>query len=205
MHKLLDVVADHADTIVQILGAISVALLTYWLTTRSRDRADKEAAKATLENQADALIVAVADVRVAAAANRILWEGPASRGRSFLLALLAGAGGTARGRVAGGSDGLSFAIGLGEVAHLLSRERRAVNQAIATVREPLLLLATAAAPLQRHSDAAVAEATAAVMAAATDIENTAGVAAAVESFGQAVRAALQPPATRWARIRNRTR
>lgn len=42
-------------------------------------------------------------------------------------------------------------------------------------------------------------------AAATDIENTAGIEAAVESFGQAVRAALQPPATRWARIRSRTR
>ncbi|MEU0030646.1 hypothetical protein [Streptomyces sp. NPDC006335] len=209
MHQLMKGVSDHADAVAQFIGAFIIALFsalfTYWLTKRVRARADRQEERAALQVQADALGVAMADVRAAAIVNHTLWESPASRGRSFLLALLACAGGAARGRVAGGTDGLSFAIGMGEAALLLSRERRASNQAIAAVREPLLRLATAAAPLLRHPNAQVADAAEAVLAAASNIENHASSDVAVAAFGRAVRAALQPPPTLWARICHRLR
>ncbi|WP_157840640.1 hypothetical protein [Streptomyces leeuwenhoekii] len=95
------------------------------------------------------------ELQGAAAANRLLWEGPAERGRTFLLTALAFAGGAARARIAGGTDVQSGLVGFGRAAELLSRERVASKQIVAAVREPLTRAATAAAPLMRCSDPAV--------------------------------------------------
>lgn len=69
-------------------GAV-IAVLASWLTSRARTRQDQQAESGALRIQADAMTVAVAELQAAAAVNRLLWEGPAERGRSFLLAVLA--------------------------------------------------------------------------------------------------------------------
>ncbi|MFD4973618.1 hypothetical protein [Streptomyces sp. NPDC058424] len=66
-----------------------------------------------------------------AAASRLLWEGPAERGRTFLLTVLAFAGGAARARIAGETDVQSGLVGFGRTAKLLSRERVANKQSAA--------------------------------------------------------------------------
>ncbi|MEV5358640.1 hypothetical protein [Streptomyces sp. NPDC052693] len=195
------------DKLIDLLVNATVAFFAWRLTNLSRDRADRAAEKETLRMQADALTVAVLDLRHAAATNRILWEGPVERGRSFLLALMSYAGGVARAQALGASDRLALTAGMGNAAETLAGDRRATKEHVATVREPVLRLATAAAPLLRHQDATVAstaaELTAAVLAEA---EDTARVEAALTAFESAVRAALEPAPSRWRpRLRRRAR
>ncbi|MBD0844742.1 hypothetical protein [Streptomyces sp. TRM68416] len=162
------------------------------LTARARNRQDQQEEIGALRVQADALTVAVAELRGAAAANRLLWDGPAERARSFLLATLGFFGGAALARIAGGSDHLSAQVGMGQAADLLSRDRRASKQNAA---------AAAAAPLMRSTDAAVAATTEQLLNACGDVENTERLEAALEAFGQAVRAATAPRLSWWARRR----
>jgi cysteine sulfinate desulfinase/cysteine desulfurase-like protein len=179
----MDKLIELASTLVS--GAF-IAVLAAWLTNRSRNRQEQQAELGALRVQADALTVAVAELQGAAAANRLLWEGPAERARSFLLAVLAFAGGAARARIAGGTDNLSGLVGLGQAAELLSWDRRATKQTVAAVREPL---------------ARVAAATEQLLGACADVENTERLEAALEAFGQAVRAATAPRLSWCARRR----
>ncbi|MGY0071771.1 hypothetical protein ACWZEH_34500 (plasmid) [Streptomyces sp. QTS137] len=194
MEKLIELASTLAS------GAF-IAVLATWLTNRSRNRQEQQAEIGALRVQADAMTVAVAELQGAAAANRLLWEGPAERARSFLLAVLAFAGGAARARIAGGTDNLSGLVGLGQAAELLSWDRRATKQTVAAVREPLARAAAAAAPLMRYPDPAVAATTEQLLGACGDVENTAQLEAALEAFGQAVRAATAPRPSWWARRR----
>lgn len=154
-----------------------------------------------LRVQADAMTVAVTELQGAAAANRLLWDGPAERGRTFLLTVLAFAGGAACARIAGGTDAQSGLVGFGRAAELLSRERVASKQTAAAVREPLTRALTAAAPLMRCSGPAVVTATEQLLNALSDVENTARLEAALKTFGQAVNAATAPQQPWWARRR----
>ncbi|MFC8125455.1 hypothetical protein [Streptomyces sp. NPDC057302] len=199
MEKLIDL-ADSLANSALVSGAI-IAVLASWLTVRARNRQNQQSEIGALRVQADALTVALAELQGAAAANRLLWEGPAERARSFLLATFAFAGGAARARIAGGTDGLSMLSGLGHAAELLSWDRRATKQTVAAVREPLARVAAAAAPLMRYPDPAVAAATERLLNAAGDVENTARLEAALDVFGQAVRAATAPRLSWWARRR----
>jgi hypothetical protein len=204
--KTLHFFGGHAEKLLDLLIGVFLAYLGWWLANKSRDRADREAEKAALRGQADALIVAVVDLRHAAATNRILWEGPAERARSFLLALLAGAGGVARAQAFGGSERLNITAGLGSAAEMLAGDRRASKEHTARVREPILRLATAAAPLLRHTDASVATAANGLVTAAfAEVENPTRVEAALEAFEGAVRSVLQPSPSVWARLRGRFR
>ncbi|MFI9052437.1 hypothetical protein [Streptomyces sp. NPDC053427] len=206
MNKFMHFLGENADKLLDLLIGLGLAYFGWWLANKSRDRADREAEKATLRAQADALTVAVLDIRHAAATSRILWEGPAERGRSFLLAALAYAGGAAHAQAAGGSDRLSLTAGLGNAAEILAGDRRASKEHTATVREPLLRLATAAAPLLRHPDADVATAANELAdAALTETENATRIEAGLGAFERAVRAALQPQPSVWARLRRRAR
>jgi hypothetical protein len=184
-----------------LLSGAFIAVLAARLTNRSRNRQEQQTEIGALRVQADALTVAVAELQGAAAANRLLWEGPAERARSFLLAVLAFAGGAARARIAGGTDNLSGLVGLGQAAELLSWDRRATKQTVAAVREPLTRVAAAAAPLMRHPDPAVAAATEQLLNACGDMENTARLETALEAFGQAVRTATAPRPSWCARRR----
>lgn len=183
-----------------VSGAV-VAVLASWLTNRARNRQDQQEEIGALRVQADAMTVAVAELQGAAAANRLLWEGAAERARSFLLATLAYFGGAARARIAGGTDLQSGLVGMGQAAELLSRDRRASKQNAAAVREPLTRVATAAATLMHSTDAAVAATTEHLLNACGDVENTERLEAAMEAFGQAVRAATAPRLSWWARRR----
>ncbi|MFG3132967.1 hypothetical protein ACGFZU_35365 [Streptomyces tendae] len=195
------------DKLIDLLVNATIAFFAWRLTNLSRDRADRAAEKESLRTQADALTVAVLDLRHAAATNRILWEGPAERGRSFLLALMSYAGGVARAQALGASDRLALTAGMGNAAETLAGDRRATKQHVATVREPVLRLATAAAPLLRHQDATVASTAAELTTAAlAEGEDTARVEAALTAFESAVRAALEPAPSRWRpRLRRRAR
>ncbi|MEU6557317.1 hypothetical protein ABZ915_44935 [Streptomyces sp. NPDC046915] len=183
-----------------VSGAV-IAVLASWLTNRARNRQDQQEEIGALRVQADAMTVAVAELQGAAAANRLLWEGPAERARSFLLATLAYFGGAARARIAGGTDVQSGLVGMGQAAELLSRDRRASKQNAAAVREPLTRVAAAAAPLMRSPAPAVASATEQLLNACGDVENTERLEAALEAFGRAVRAATAPRLSWWARRR----
>ncbi|MEU9594223.1 hypothetical protein AB0D84_31515 [Streptomyces sp. NPDC048193] len=68
----------------KLIDLLVIATIAWRLTNLSRDRADRAdraAEKGSLRTQADALIVAVLDLRHAAAVNRILWEWHANRVR----------------------------------------------------------------------------------------------------------------------------
>ncbi|MCX0241815.1 hypothetical protein [Streptomyces drozdowiczii] len=194
----MDKLIELASTLVS--GAF-IAVLAAWLTNRSRNRQEQQAEIGALRVQADAMTVAVMELQSAATTNRLLWEGPAERGRTFLLAVLAFTGGAARARGAGGTDVLSGLVGFGRAAELLSRERVASKQTVAAVREPLTRAATAAAPLMRSSDPAVVTATEQLLNALSDVENTARLEAALEAFGRAVNAATAPQQSWWIRRR----
>ncbi|MFJ3198617.1 hypothetical protein ACIPJQ_39015 [Streptomyces griseoviridis] len=187
-----------------VSGAV-IAVLASWLTGRTRTRQDRQAEIGALRVQADAMTVAVVEVQAVVAANRLLWEGPAERGRMLLVALMTAAGGAARARIAGGTDALSIWAGFGRAAEVLSRERLVAKQNVAIVREPLTRAATAASPLMRCFDPAVVTATEQLLAALPEVENTARLETAMETFGRAVSAATTPRSWR-ARLRpGRTR
>jgi len=194
----MDKLIELASTLVS--GAV-IAVLASWLTNRARNHQEQQAEIGALRVQADAMTVAVMELQGAAAANRLLWEGPAERGRTFLLAVLAFAGGAARAQVAGGSDVQSGLVGFGRAAELLSRERVASKQTVAAVREPLTRAATAAAPLMRCSDPTVVTTTEQLLNALSNVEDTARLEAALEAFGRAVNAATAPQLSWWARRR----
>ncbi|MCX4587715.1 hypothetical protein OOK40_32750 [Streptomyces sp. NBC_01481] len=188
------------EALVATATAMPVAVLSWWLTNKSRDQADAKAERATLEAQADALILAVADLKATATTNHILWEGPVEQWRSFLLACLAAAGGYSRARLTGrGSDRLWGAAGLAAAGRSLSQDRRDAKLATAGVTASAHRLAAAAVPLLRHPDRDLATATRRLVEAAHDVRNPAQVDAAGEAFGQAVSAALSPPPSRWRR------
>lgn len=194
----MDKLIELASTLVS--GAV-IAVLVAWLTNRSRSRQEQQAEIGALRVQADAMTVAVMELRGAAVANRLLWEGTAERGRTFLLTLLAFAGGAARARIAGGTDAQSGLVGFGRAAELLSRERVASKQIVAAVREPLTRAGTAAAPLMRYSDPAVVTATEQLLAALAAVEDTVRLEASLGAFGRAVNAATAPRLSWWARRR----
>jgi hypothetical protein len=119
-----------------LVAGAAIAVLASWLTTRSRNRQEQQAEIGALRVQADAMTVAVTELHGAATTNRLLWDGPAERGRTFLLTVLAFAGGAARARIAGGTDTQSGLAGFGRAAELLSLERVASKQTAVAVREP---------------------------------------------------------------------
>lgn len=201
----VDVQPAGMDKLIELAGTLVsgafIAVLATWLATRSRDRQEQQAEIGALRVQADAMTVAVVELQGAAAANRLLWEGPAERARTFLLTVLVFSGGAARARIAGGTDLQSGLVGFGRAAELLSRERVASKQTVAALREPLTRAAIAAAPLMRSSDPAVATATEQLLNALGNMENTAHLETAMEAFGRAVNAATAPRLSWWARRR----
>ncbi|MGW2599509.1 hypothetical protein [Streptomyces klenkii] len=194
------------DTLVNVFSALLTTAFGWWLNARSHDRGDAQAQRAALQVQADALVLAVAELQAAAEANRILWDGRAERWRTGLLVSLASLGGYARVRLcAGGSHGfpLQALAGLGDAARMLSRERLGPKQAAAALTAYMGRIAAAAAPLLRHPAPDVAAATERLMDAVHDVGNPERLRAALEAFGRAVRASLAaPPRRGWRRWRS---
>lgn len=177
-----------------LVGAALVALLTWWLTEHSRNKAEAEkeraVAAALLGAQSDALLLAVIDLQAATTVTRTFWEGPAERARTFLLALMAAAGGFARSNP-DGPDWRRFAAAFSEAGSVLGRDRIAAKTAISSMKVELGRLAAAAVPLMRHPDARIRTATEQVMEAATSGSgDTAAINTAMREFGAAVYAVL---------------
>ncbi|MFB7609885.1 hypothetical protein [Streptomyces gardneri] len=181
---------------------VFTALLAWWLTSVTHKRTARASATASLESQADSLLTAVSQLRASAAAGRVLWDSPAERGRTFLLALLHMAGGAASARLTGRSDHASGLVGLGSAARFLAEERRHGKAASASVVPQSAAILAAAAPLLRHEDPAVAAGAQSVLEAIGDIENDARLDRALRTFNDAVRAALQPRRRSWHRRRS---
>ncbi|MGW1116913.1 hypothetical protein ACWD5B_07360 [Streptomyces tanashiensis] len=167
-------------------------------------RTARAAATASLEAQADSLLTTVSQLRGSAAAGRVLWDSPAERGRTLLLAALHMAGGAASARLKGRSDHASGLVGLGSAARFLAEERRHGKASSASVIPQSAVIVAAAAPLLRHEDPAVAAGTQGVLEAIGDIENDARLDRALRTFNDAIRAALQPRRRGWRRRRSTT-
>ncbi|MER6109323.1 hypothetical protein [Streptomyces hirsutus] len=203
MNTLLEALAGQAETIVNGLMALAGGLVIWRLTNWSRDRADRQTELATFHEQADRLVVAIADVRGSVDFNRRLWEHPLEQVRYVALVAIAAVGEGALMRVRGGSPREMFAAGMGAAARLGLHESRASKSAVAALREPMLRVNGAAAPLLRHPDERVAETTDELLSAMGDIQNAPRIEAALEAFRQAVVAVAQPQPSWWGRLRRR--
>ncbi|MGA5498743.1 hypothetical protein ACPCSP_30790 [Streptomyces cinereoruber] len=190
------------DMLKDFVMPVITALLAWWLTSVTHKRVARAAATAGLESQADSLLVSVSQLRASAAAGRVLWDSPAERGRTFLLAALHAAGGAAVTHMAGRSDRLSSLAGLGQAARFLAEERRHGKAASASVLPQSAAILASAAPLLRHEDPAVAAGAQGILDAIGDIENDEQLDRALRTFNDAVRAALQPRRRWWHRRRS---
>ncbi|MFE1444330.1 hypothetical protein, partial [Streptomyces sp. NPDC058739] len=205
VNTLLEALAGQIDAMVNGVIALGGGLVIWRLTNWSRDRADRQAELNTFRQQADALIVAVADVRASADMNHRLWERPWEQVRFMALAAFAAVGEGARVRALGGTEQQMFAAAGGAAARLGLSEIHANKTALAALRGPLVRVHEAAAPLMHHADQRVVETTNELLTAMGDISNTAGLEAALAAFGQAVRAASEPRPSLRVRLRNRLR
>ncbi|MFF3911548.1 hypothetical protein ACFYZJ_37730 [Streptomyces sp. NPDC001848] len=184
-----------------ILGSF----LTWSVTTATKKRADAKADRATVRVQADALIVAVFEIRAMARTTKVLWGGWKENGLSLLLAFAAGWGGFARTAAVTSQDDrgrqLAGAAGLGAAADMVSRDRRETKRLNGALMPAMTRVMTAAAPLLRHPDPQVAAATEKLLAAVTEIEATEALDAALSEFGRAVVPVTTAPPSRWRRLR----
>ncbi|GHA70695.1 hypothetical protein GCM10010372_82340 [Streptomyces tauricus] len=204
MNTLLEALAGQMDTIVNGVIALGSGLVIWRLTNWSRDRADHQVELAVFREQADALIVAVADIRASADLNHRLWERPWEQARFVALAAFAAVGEGARVRVFGGTDRQMFAAAGGAAAKIGLREIHANKAALAALRGPMVRVHEAAAPFLRHADERVVVTTNELLVAVGGIEDTARLEEALAAFGQVVVAVTEPRASRWARLRSRT-
>ncbi|MFH8379293.1 hypothetical protein ACH4A7_38040 [Streptomyces cyaneofuscatus] len=188
---------------VSVVSGGLVALLTWWLTTRSRDRQDEEREREALRGHADALVVAVSDLRAAYVVNRMLWERGPEILRTVALTAIAVLGGATRARVAGGTDMQGALVGAGRGAELLAQERIVGKQALTALREPFNRIAAAAAPLLRCSAPALVTATEELLSAAESVTDTVRLEEKLAAFGRASLEATTPPETRRERRRSR--
>ncbi|WP_033240598.1 hypothetical protein [Streptomyces albidoflavus] len=167
-----------------------VAIITWGLTTLARRRADREAERTALQDQADTF--AVADVQAAASVARQLYEGWPQRAAVGLLAALAAGGAAARTRALGATDNLSLIAGLGATAPILSSARQTSQRYTASLREPMHRLATAAAPLLRHPDEHLASAADDLFNEVTRTQQPEVLEAAPQRFARELARVLRP-------------
>jgi hypothetical protein len=193
-----------------LTGAATTAfgsVLTWCAAGVSNRRAAAAAARATTRVQADELIVAVAELRGRAKANIVLWGSWKETGRTFLMAVMAGAGGYARTAAVARQDDpqerdwSAIVAGLGSAVDVLGRDRRESKRADLTLTPAMVRVTAAAAPLLRHPDPRVAEATEQLLAVAFETKDTARVDVALREFGRAVVPATTVPPSRWRRLR----
>lgn len=171
--------------------------MTWWLTNRTTARAEAKGDREALQKQFEQVALAIGELQGVAATNRILWEGWKEWARACTLAGMACLGGWAR---AEGSDIRRALVGGGDMARILTHERRDRKLAAQRVEPFVTRVATAAAPLLWHADARIADSSERVMAAVRRIEQPQALEAALEDLGNAVRAFLAPSPSRWTRL-----
>ncbi|WP_031030700.1 hypothetical protein [Streptomyces sp. NRRL WC-3725] len=126
------------DKLIELFSTLAsgtvIAVLPSWLTSRAHNRQEQQAGIRASRVQVDAMTMM--KPHGTAATNRLLWEGPAEHGRTFLLTVLAFADGAARARIAGGTDVRSGPVRFGRAAEPPSWERVTSRQTASAVREP---------------------------------------------------------------------
>jgi len=182
-----------------VLGAV----LSWWLTNFTARRSAVAADRAVTRLQADALIVAVYELRGLVVTNQVLWDGRSARYRTWLQAAITGGGEVARALLVSDErdrDGwLPALAGIGSAVGTIGSVRLASGQAAAAVTPLLTRIISAAAPLLRHSDSGVATATAALTTAVQGQVSEAALDDAVREFGRVVARSLEPRPRWWRR------
>ncbi|MFJ8348978.1 hypothetical protein ACIQ9J_21980 [Streptomyces sp. NPDC094153] len=181
------------NALVSLVGTLGAVALGSWLTARATARANAKAERDTLGIQFDAMFLAVAELRAAVEADRVLWSNRWERARAALLAAMTGLGPAAFVR---GSDQRQIAAILGGAGWFLAQERTQTKAATVSLVPKLAAVAAAAAPLLRHPSTDVQEATDRFMAAIFsyhESRDTTELEARAADFGSAVRAVLDPP------------
>lgn len=181
--------------VLALVGGGIIAVLTWWLTERSRDHADaakdRAVAEVILAQQSDAFLLAVIGLRASRDTNHFLWERLLEHGRSILLASLAAGGGWAQ-HDEDAPEWRRFLSAGGAASQILAQDRIAAKTATMGLKADLARLAAAAVPLMRHPDAGISTTTEKVLKAAIQGGGraTPRLDRALEQFGEAVRAVL---------------
>ncbi|MCX4403813.1 MULTISPECIES: hypothetical protein [unclassified Streptomyces] len=202
MNTIKGFLDGHSGRLADLLFALLAVYFGWWLSERARARADRDNGKAELNRQADALVVAVFDLRASAHTGYILWDRIVEHGRTILLASMAGVSVLAQTRGPGITEKIQIAAMFGPAAQILAGDRIASKQYAATVREPINRLTSAAAPLLRHSDTRVSTTAATLVNAALESKkDTRDVDTALAAFRTAVTTATQDTPPWWRRLR----
>jgi hypothetical protein len=184
------------NAVVGVAGTLIAVPLGAWMNARATARAEAKAERDALGIQFDAMLLAATGLRAAVEEDRMLWSSWQEKMRAAALAAMTGAGAAS---LTKGSDRRQLAAALGGASWFLAQERTQQKTATSTITLKLAAVANAAAPLLRHSDTGVREATDRFMTAAFAYHET-RVAGAFETaaanFGNSVRAVLYPTSRR---------
>ncbi|MEU6416040.1 hypothetical protein [Streptomyces spiralis] len=190
----------NVDAFVNIGGALAAVALGAWMTARTTSRttarAEAKAEHDALGAQFEAMVVAVAGLRAAVEADRVLWSNWTEGLRRIVLA---GMTGLAPAAFVRGSERRQIAAFAGGAGWFLVQERVRMKAATASVTPKLEAVVAAAAPLMRHPDAGIREATERFRTAVCtyhESQTPEELEAAAADFGSAVRAVLHPPPRR---------
>ena len=193
---------DPNALIAPAVGLVAVPLGS-WLNARATAKAETKSERDSLGKQFDAMVLAVADLRAAVETDHSLWSNRMETVRAGILASMTGLGVAA---FAKDPDWRQLAAGAGGAGWFLAQERNQTKAATASLIPKLAAVAAAAAPLMRHSDVGVREATDHFMTTAFsyhESRNPEGLETASRNFGRAVQAALNPTRRGWAPWRRR--
>ncbi|MFH8294942.1 hypothetical protein [Streptomyces sp. NPDC018059] len=166
--------------------------LTWWLSTATTARANAAAERAQVRDQADALLVAVAEVKAVAITNHQTTESRRQRIATHGLAQMAFWGGVARTQ---GSGWRRVGGGGGELARWLAQERHEERRNLTGLPPVMTRIYATAAPLLRHPDPQVIATTSTLLDAVSELSDEARLEAALHAFGQVVQAAAATPPT----------
>jgi hypothetical protein len=199
------------NTVASAAGAVVLLFLGAWENDRRTRRAEARKQvledRATLEEQANELVVAVLAMKVAGNIHDHQWGSWRARGTVILRALFQGGAAYTLSPRDGSSARSSALMAANQaVAAVLSQWDRGSSAATAELAAPLGRLGAAVAPLMRRQEPGLADAVQEVLAAVT--ENYADedrIARALQAFHEALSPALAAPAPprRWWSLRRR--
>lgn len=184
------------NALVNLVGTLSAVALGAWLsaryTSRAAARAEEKAERDTLGTQFEAMVVAVAGLRAAIDADKVLRSSWLEGLRTFALASVTGLAPAAFVR---GSEQRQIAAAIGGAGWYLALERERMKTATASLVPKLEAVVAAAAPLMRHPNETVRETTERFREAVFayhESKNAEQLEAASYEFGAAIRAVLHP-------------
>lgn len=176
-------------------GAVALVFIGAWengrRTRKDEERKEAAADRQVLENQANELVVAVLELRVAGNTHDHLFGSWGARGRVVINALTQG---STSALLAGRGGASGFPALLGEAGRVVDRWDRDSATSAAGLAAPLSRLGASVAPLLRREEPGLAAGADAVFKAAVeDYGDDDRMAQALEAFHAALRPALARP------------